>query len=214
VLASAEAALQRTFSLVAGSVRRRHNDRSLRGAFINGGRRRFPCPGGAHVATRNRRQVKISLTFQAKPVHTADGMTELGYRGRRIQTEHILYTRADRRASQRQPPQFVEEAVGGLAVAATQRSFMRYGLPRPVADARPRWPDHATAGELGSAQSVSQPSSTGDGARGSDTDASPAAGSTATRISAGSAHGQRSAVQQFAGTASLSEVRATGWRAP
>lgn len=45
------------------------------------------------MAARNGRQIKISLAFQEKPVHTADGMTELGYRGRRIQTEHILYIR-------------------------------------------------------------------------------------------------------------------------
>jgi hypothetical protein len=46
------------------------------------------------VATRERRQVKISLAFQKKSIHTVDGMmNELRYRGRRIETEHILYIR-------------------------------------------------------------------------------------------------------------------------
>jgi hypothetical protein len=45
------------------------------------------------VAARERRQVKISLAFQEKPVHTADGMSEFRYRGRTIETEDILYIR-------------------------------------------------------------------------------------------------------------------------
>jgi hypothetical protein len=45
------------------------------------------------VAASERRQVKISLAFQEKPVHTADGMSEFQYRGRALQSEDILYIR-------------------------------------------------------------------------------------------------------------------------
>src|SRR5260370_40347243 len=80
--------------MVAGSCGHGQGDRILRGTFVAGGRRCLTSPSGADVAARERRQVKISLAFQEKPVHTADGMmSEFQYRGRAIQTEDILYIR-------------------------------------------------------------------------------------------------------------------------
>ena len=91
------------------------------------------------------------------------------YRGRVITRRHPLYTRADRRASRREPAHAIDEAMRSLAVETTQRRAARHGVPRPAADAGPSWPDRVAAGELRAANPLANSAPAGAGADRHDT---------------------------------------------